>query len=223
MEGAPRASLPPWRPEWNAQSRGDEALGRSRPSSPNFTVKFGLADVEEQGVVSETPIPGSDEELAKLVMHELCRLALGPGDKRTRSWRSPPCSSTNASYENEFEAAFAFAARERVGGLVVGGDSLFSSRTDLLVAQAIRHAMPAIYARREEAAAGGLMSYGLDTVDAFRRAGIFTGRILKGEEPAELPVQLATKIQLVLNLKTARAIGLTFPLTLLGRADEVIE
>jgi putative tryptophan/tyrosine transport system substrate-binding protein len=122
----------------------------------------------------------------------------------------------NASHENEFEAAFAFVARERVGGLVVGGDSLFSSRADLLVAQAIRHAVPAIYARREEAA-GGLMSYGLDTVDAFRRAGIYTGRILKGEEPAELPVQL------VLNLKTARALGLTFPLMLLGRADEVIE
>jgi putative tryptophan/tyrosine transport system substrate-binding protein len=129
----------------------------------------------------------------------------------------------NASHENELEAAIAFVARERVGGLVVGGDSLFSSRADLLVAQAIRHAVPAIYARREEAAAGGLMSYGLDTVDAFLRAGIYTGRILKGEEPAELPVQLATKIQLVLNLKTAKVLGLTFPLTLLGRADEVIE
>jgi putative ABC transport system substrate-binding protein len=111
----------------------------------------------------------------------------------------------------------------RASGLVIGADAFFASQSQQLAALAVRHAMPAIHARREFPVAGGLASYGSDFTDSYYLAGIYTGRILKGDRPADLPVQQATKVELVINLKSAKALGVSVPLPILGRADEVIE
>jgi putative ABC transport system substrate-binding protein len=130
----------------------------------------------------------------------------------------------HASTEADFEAAFATAAQLRAAALVIGSpDPLFVSHAAQLGALALRHSVPAIYQLREFAAAGGLMSYGGYTTDTYRLGGVYTGRILKGEKPSDLPVQQTTRVELILNLKTARALGITVPLPLSGRADEVIE
>jgi putative ABC transport system substrate-binding protein len=130
----------------------------------------------------------------------------------------------HASTETDFEAAFAAAAQLRAAALVISTpDSLFNSHAAQLGALAFRHSVPAIFQFREFAAAGGLMSYGGDATNAYRLAGLYAGRILKGEKPSDLPVQQTTKVELILNLKTARALGITVPLPLSGRADEVIE
>jgi putative tryptophan/tyrosine transport system substrate-binding protein len=130
----------------------------------------------------------------------------------------------HASTEADFEAAFATAAQLPAAALVISTpDSLFNSHAAQLGALALRHSVPAIFQLREFAAAGGLMSYGGDARDTYRLAGVSTGRILKGAKPADLPVVQASKFELILNLKTARALGITVPLPLSGRADEVIE
>jgi len=129
----------------------------------------------------------------------------------------------HASSDSDFDSALATAARLRVAGLVVGPDTLFNSRIGQLAALSVRHALPTIYQWREFVAAGGLLSYGSSISDAFRLGGVYTGRILKGDKPADLPVQQTTKIELFINLKTAKALGVDMPATLLARADEVIE
>jgi putative ABC transport system substrate-binding protein len=128
-----------------------------------------------------------------------------------------------AGTERDLETAFANLVRRQAAGLLVFPDALFTSQREQLADLASRHKLPAIYSNRMYAESGGLMSYGANQIDAFRQAGIYTGRILDGKQPADLPVQQATKVELLLNLKTAKALGLTFPITLLGRADELIE
>jgi putative ABC transport system substrate-binding protein len=128
-----------------------------------------------------------------------------------------------ASTEREIDLTFATLAQQRPGGLVIAPESFFNSRSEQLAAMTVRHAVPAIYSYREFVAAGGLMSYGGSITESYRQVGIFVGRILKGEKPAGLPVQQSVKAELFVNLKTAKALGVTVPLALLGRADEVIE
>ena len=128
-----------------------------------------------------------------------------------------------ASREREFEPAFATLVQQRAGGLVIGTDAFFNSRSRQLAALAARHAMPSISQFRGFAVAGGLMSYGATNTDEYHLVGVYTGRILKGEKPADLPVQQATKPDLIINLKTANALGIEVPMVLLARADEVIE
>jgi putative tryptophan/tyrosine transport system substrate-binding protein len=129
----------------------------------------------------------------------------------------------NASTETDFDGIFAQLIELRASGLVISPDPLFSSRSEQLGELTARRAVPAVYEGREFAAAGGLMSYGTGILDAYRLAGVYTGRVLKGAKPADLPVQQATKVELYINLKTAKALSLTVPLPLSGRADEVFE
>ena len=129
----------------------------------------------------------------------------------------------NASTERDFDAAFATLSQGQVGGLVIGTDGFLVSQSEQLAALTVRYALPTIFQYRAFVTAGGLMSYGGSVTDSYRLSGVYTGRILKGEKPADLPVQQATKVELIINLKTARTLGITFPITLLGRADEVIE
>ncbi len=128
-----------------------------------------------------------------------------------------------AGNEREIDTAFQAIVDQRPGALVMGSDTFLTARRDQIVALAARHRLPTIYGRREFVVAGGLLSYDTNLADAYRQIGTYTGRILKGAKPADLPVQQSTKVELIINLKTAKALGITFPLTLLGRADEVIE
>jgi len=129
----------------------------------------------------------------------------------------------HASTQRDIDAVFTTLARLQASGLVIGNDPFFTSSSERLAALALGHGVAAIYQFRAFAAAGGLISYGGSVTDLYRLLGVYAGRILKGEKPADLPVQQATNVELIINLKTARALGITVPLPLLGRADEVIE
>jgi putative tryptophan/tyrosine transport system substrate-binding protein len=129
----------------------------------------------------------------------------------------------HASAAGEFDSVFTTLVTERVGALIIIGDTYFSSQSDKLGSLAFRHAIPAVYATREFVSAGGLLSYGTSIADTIRQAGIYTGKILAGTRPADLPVMQPTRFQFVINLKTAKALGLTVPQSILLRADEVIE
>jgi len=128
-----------------------------------------------------------------------------------------------AGTPNEIDAAFANVVQRRAGALHMAGDAFFNTRKEQFIVLSARHALPTVFSLREFPAAGGLMSYGPSLADAYRQQGIYAGRILKGEKPAEMPVQQAVKVELVINLQTAKTLGLSIPLPLLGRADEVIE
>jgi putative tryptophan/tyrosine transport system substrate-binding protein len=128
----------------------------------------------------------------------------------------------NASTERDFDAVFK-KVKELRAGLVIANEIFFGSRSELLAALAVRHAVPAVHQSPEFARAGGLMSYGGSVIETHKQAGVHTGRVIKGEKPADLPVQQVTKVELVINLKAAKALGLTIPPTVVARADEVIE
>jgi len=129
----------------------------------------------------------------------------------------------NASNESQIDTAFKTLIQLQAGAVVIGADTFFTSRRDQIVALAGRHAIPTVYFLRDFVAAGGLMSYGSNLADTYRLVGVYAGRILNGERPGDMPVQQATKVEFFINLKTAKTLGLTFPITLLGRADGVIE
>jgi putative ABC transport system substrate-binding protein len=129
----------------------------------------------------------------------------------------------HASTERDFDTVFATLLRLRAGGLVVASDTFFATHSEQLAALTVRHAVPAIHQSRDFSTAGGLTSYGGSFVESHRQAGVYTGRIIKGDKPADLPVQQVTKVELFANLKTAKTLGVTVPLPLLARADEVID
>jgi putative tryptophan/tyrosine transport system substrate-binding protein len=170
---------------------------------------------------------GARAAVSKAANHRIVEHGLGfslaPMDYRVRPATARVLRILNTSSENDFDSVFARLAELQAGGLVIATDGLFISRSEHLAALTVRHAKPAIFQFRAFAAAGGLMSYGGSLVDLYRLSGIYTGRILKGEKPADLPVQQSAKVELIINMKTAKALGLTVPLPLLARADEVIE
>jgi putative ABC transport system substrate-binding protein len=129
----------------------------------------------------------------------------------------------HASTERDLGTVFETLLRLRAGGLVIASDTFFATRSEQLAALTVRHAVPAIHQSRDFTTAGGLMSYGGSFAESHRQAGVYTGRIIKGDKPADLPVQQVTKVELFINLKAAKTLGVSFPLTLLGRADQVIE
>ena len=205
-------------------------------------IKLGLVDSLNRPGRNVTGITQLNSELVSKrlgLLHDLIPTAtvigllLNPNDPRAETQSAEMQEAAhalglqihivNASTEGEVDSAFATLAQLRAGALIVGTGEFFNSRPEQLAELAARHAMPAFYQLREFAAAGGLISYGTSITDAYRQAGVYTGRILKGEKPADLPVLRPTKFELIINLKTAKALGLTISPGVLAIADEVIE
>ena len=184
-----------------AAGLGEKALGLIHELVPNVTVGAMLVNPNNPNADSVTRNAGETAPSLGLQLHVL-----------------------NAGTEREIDTVFTSFVEQRIGGvLLVGADALFLGRRDQFVALAARHAVPAIYFAREFVTAGGLMSYGTSISDAYRRAGVYTGKILKGAKPADLPVEQSTRFEFVINLKTAKTLGLTIPDRLLALTDEVIE
>jgi hypothetical protein len=207
----------------NAAVEGDPTLGRLR------AFKRGLADlgwIEGRNVVFEERWASNDPPIIAALINPNNATAAETQSKELQGAASAlglQLHILHASSEHDFDAAFATMIRLRVGGLVIGGDGFFVSRSQQLATLALRHGIPAVFQFREFAAAGGLMSYGGRDTGQFRQLGIYAGRILKGGKPGDLPVQQNSSIELMINMNTAKALGLTVPLALLTRADEVIE
>jgi putative ABC transport system substrate-binding protein len=222
----------------------------AKDATSTIPIVFSVADPIESGLVASLARPGANltgislltaelmpkrlELLSELVPHaRVIVLLVNPSSATAERMirdvqeaaraKGVQLSIFKASTESEIDAAFATLAQQQAGALVVSPDPFFLSRREQLVALATRHAVPAIYEWREFAAAGGLISYGTSLTGMWRQFGIYTGKILKGAKPADLPVQQPTTFELVVNLKTAKALGLTVPPSILARADEVIE
>ena len=222
----------------------------AKDATSTIPIVFSVADPIESGLVASLARPGANltgislltaelmpkrlELLSELVPHaRVIVLLVNPSSATAERMirdvqeaaraKGVQLSILKASTESEIDAAFATLAQQQAGALVVSPDPFFLSRREQLVALAARHALPAIYEWREFAATGGLISYGTSLTGMYRLAGGYVGRILKGAKPADLPVQQPTTFELVVNLKTAQALGLTVPPSILARADEVIE
>ena len=225
-------------------------VAAAKTATPNIPIVFALgADPVDLGLVSSLNRPGANitgvvfvntlgakrlELLRELVPNAtVIGFLVNPANPTTEFQTEDIQAATRkleakllvlkASRERDIDAAFASFVEQRVNAVVVGTDAFFLSRRDQLVGLTARNAMPAIYYVREFAIVGGLVSYGASISDAFRLAGVYTARVLKGEKPADLPVQQTVKLELAINLKTAKALGLNVPPTLLARVDEVIE
>jgi putative tryptophan/tyrosine transport system substrate-binding protein len=232
-----------------ATSGGPVPARAAKNATSAIPIVFVAGDPVEQGLVASLARPGGNltgfsvmatevwpkrlELLSELIPRtRVIGLLVNPGTVPNRliqevqeaaRTKGLQLHTLNASTDAEFETAFASLVPLQVGGLVVGTDPFFNSRREQLVVLAARQAVPAIYEWREFAAAGGLISYGSSLSGSYRQAGAYVGRILKGEKRADLPVQQPTTFELVVNLNTAKALGLTVPPSILARADEVIE
>jgi putative tryptophan/tyrosine transport system substrate-binding protein len=222
----------------------------AKDATSTIPIVFSVADPIESGLVASLARPGANltgislltaelmpkrlELLSELVPHaRVIVLLVNPSNATAERMirdvqeaaraKGVQLSILKASTESEIDAAFATLAQQQAGALVVSPDPFFLSRREQLVALATRHAVPAIFEWREFEAAGGLISYGTSLTGMFRQFGIYTGKILKGAKPADLPVQQPTTFELVVNLKTAKALGIAVPPSILARADEVIE
>jgi len=217
-----------------ATSGGPSPAQAAKSATATIPITFVVGtDPVELGLVASLARPGGNltgfsllvRELAPKrleLLSELVLQAVRDAQEAARD-RGKQLEILKAESDSEVDAAFTSLLRQQAGALIVAGDSFFFSRREWLAALALRHAVPAIFTSREAVLAGGLISYGTNYKNASRGAGVYTGKILKGEKPADLPVQQPTKFELVINLKTAQALGLTVPQALLARADEVIE